>query len=162
MGISLLMDCDFRNSSIHQLFGYDSTYGLSDYLATSIDLSAVIQKTALGKLSIISGGTISTNPSELLSSKRMSEMIVEAKERYDDRYILVDTPPPLMTAEASAIARIVDGIIIVVSAGQTNRDKVSQLIDILGRKKVLGVVMNRYEVSRKNYYSYGQAKYQTK
>ena len=143
----------------------DSTYALRQaeaYLAKDLDLPSVILKTALEKLSIIPGGTISRNPSELLSSKRMSELIIEAKERYNDRYILVDTPPPLITAEASAIARIVDGIIIVVSANHTNRDKVSNLLDVLGRKKVLGVVINRYEVSGSKYYGYSQSKYHKK
>ncbi len=158
----LLMDCDFRNSSIHGLFGYPQGQGLSDYLAKDLELSSVIGKTALEKLSIIQGGTISSNPSELLSSKKMFDLIAEAKKRYSDRYIIVDTPPPQITAEASAIARIVDGIIIVVSAGYTNRDKVTHLLDILGRKKILGVVINRYDIAGSRYDGYDRTKYHTK
>ena len=158
----LLLDCDFRNSSIHDLFGYSVSQGLSDYLAKDIQLSSVIWKTALEKLSIIPGGTISKNPSELLSSKKMSDLIAEVRTRYTDRYVILDTPPPQITAEASAIARLVDGIIIICSAGQTKRDKVAHLVDILGRKKILGVVMNRYDTSGSRYDGYGRTQYHAK
>lgn len=139
----LLMDCDLRSPSIHTLFGYGSKdQGLSDYLTNKIPLSSVLKKTSINKLTILSAGQIPSNPSELLSSGQMRRLLHEVKLRYNDRYVIIDTPPPYMTSETNAIARFVDGIILVIRQGKTRTKEVTDILDIYGREKVLGVVTN--------------------
>ena len=139
----LLMDCDLRAPTIHTFFGYeDKEQGLSDYLAKTIPLSSVLKKSSINKLTILTAGQIPENPSELLSSDQMRRLLHEVKLRYNDRYVIIDTSPPYITSETNAIARFVDGIILVVRQGKTRIKEISDILDIYGREKVLGVVTN--------------------
>ncbi|MBU4185667.1 MAG: exopolysaccharide biosynthesis protein, partial [Proteobacteria bacterium] len=82
-------------------------------------------------------------------------LLEEVKTRYADRYIIVDSPPPQLTAETGAIARQVDGIIIVVKFGSTRREMVEDMLEKLGKEKILGVIINRFDIQSKNY-GYGK------
>lgn len=153
----LLMDCDIRRSSIHKRFGFHGPVrGLSDHLSKGRPLSSLLKKTVIEKLTILPGGSKTFNPSELLSSTAMREMMEETKHRYKDRYIIVDSPPPQLTAETTALANYVDGIIIVVKYGSTPRDMVKDLVEKFGTDKFLGVVMNCYRVPTTERYGYGK------
>jgi protein-tyrosine kinase len=159
----LLIDCDIRRPCLHTRFGFDDVRGLSDYLADGASISSVLLKTRLKKLTMLPAGKPYNNPSELLTSERMSALLKEAKKRYKDRYIIIDSPPPKLTAESSAIARQVDGIILVVKYGSTNRELVSDLINIIGKEKILGVIINWFDMRSSPYYEYGKYnKYYTK
>jgi protein-tyrosine kinase len=139
----LLMDCDLRSPTIHASFGYDDKEkGLSDYLAKNIPLSSLLKKPSINKLTVLPAGRIPPNPSELLSSDQMRRLLQEVKLRYNDRYVIIDTSPPYITSETNAIARFVDGIILVIRQGKTRIKEVSDILDIYGREKVLGVVTN--------------------
>jgi len=153
----LLMDCDLRAPTIHTFFGYGGNeQGLSDYLANTIPLASVLKKASVNKLTVLTAGQIPSNPSELLSSEQMRRLLHEVKLRYDDRYIIIDAPPPYITSETHAIARFVDGIILVIRQGKTRIKEVADILDIYGREKVLGVVTN---FSRKTFgYGYGYHK----
>ena len=150
----LLMDCDLRAPTIHQLFEMEGNRGLSDYLASGIPLAPLLTKSFLEKLTVLPGGQVPPNPSELLSSEQMRRLLSELKSRYSDRYIIVDVPPPNITSETNAIARIVDGIVIVVRQGQTRKKDVKNIIDIYGRDKILGVIKNFAQKSPVNTYHY--------
>ncbi len=154
----LLMDCDLRAPTIHSKFGYDPAPGLSEYLTDGRPLSSIFRKTHINKLTILPAGTPPANPSELISSEQMKRLVQEMKSRYDDRYIIIDSPPPHITSESSALARLVDGIIIVVKTGSTRKQDIQDLIDSYGKKNILGVVMNfadkQQKYGYKNYYRY--------
>lgn len=152
----LLMDCDIRRPCLHTRFGFNDVRGLSDYLADEASISSVLLKTRLKKLTMLPGGKPYNNPSELLTSEKMLALLKEVKIRYKDRYIIIDSPPPQLTAEASAIARQVDGIIIVVKYGSTKREIVSDLINIIGKEKILGVIINWFDMRSSSYYAYGK------
>jgi protein-tyrosine kinase len=152
----LLMDCDIRRSGIHRLLGLGDVKGLSEYLRGEIDAQYIFRKTEMEKLTVLPGGRPPHNPAELLSSQKMSELLVEVKERYSDRYIIIDSPPPQLTAETSAIARQVDGIILVVKYGSTPKNMVSDLVEIVGREKVIGCVLNWFDLKTSSYYGYGK------
>lgn len=155
----LLMDCDMRRSSIHSRFGYrDTVPGLSDYLSNKQPLENVLKKTVVDKLTLLPGGKPPHNPAELLSSQAMKDLLKETRERYKDRYIIVDSPPPQLTAETSALAKTVDAIIVVVKYDSTPKDLVKELIEKMGREKVIGVVMNGYRVPTTERYGYGKYK----
>lgn len=153
----LLVDCDMRKPTIHGLFGYASAPGLSDYLTRQRPLEELILRTPFERLRILPGGPPPPNPAELLSSNRMSDFIEEIRSRYDDRYIVIDSPPPQLTAETSAMARLVDGIVLVVRCGQTSRDLVDELVSKQGKDKIIGVVANW--VDERAFSFYGRGKY---
>ncbi len=153
----LLMDCDLRSPTIHTLFGMQSAEGLTDHLSTGRPLSSLLVKTFVDKLTILPGGAIPKNPSELLSSGQMRRLIHEVTLRYSDRYIIFDTPPPYITSEGNALSRQVDGIILVIHQGKTRKKDVQDIIDIYGKEKIIGVVQN---FAKKRFgHGYGYYKY---
>jgi len=152
----LLMDCDLRLPTIHNCFGFERGPGLSEYLSGKEALDSLFLKSAVDKLTILPGGGPISNPSELLSSGQMAKLLNDVTARYSDRYIVVDSTPPRLTAETAAIARQVDGILLVVKHGTTRREHVVDLIDMLGKDKIIGVVLNQFnrQLSRYSYGSY--------
>jgi exopolysaccharide/PEP-CTERM locus tyrosine autokinase len=152
----LLVDCDIRVPTIHKLFGFGNVSGLSDHLANGASLSSLILGTPVNKLSILPGGKPPHNPSELLSSQLMSKLLQEVKYRYSDRYIVIDSPPPKLTAETAAISRQVDGVLLVVECGTTPRKMVLDLIETIGKEKILGIILNKLDTQFESYYGLGK------
>ncbi len=116
--------------------------GLADCLEDRIDAGRAIVKTGIQKLSFISAGKKVENPGELLSSQRMREFLLELKHRYQDRYIIIDTPPILLFAETQAISLLVDGVLVVVKEGGVSLKGLTQMLEVLKGSTVLGVVYN--------------------
>lgn len=152
----LIMDCDMRKPCIHSRFGFSDVPGLSEYLSHGTDLSSLLLKTKVNKLTILPAGKPPHNPSELMSSHQMSRLLEEVKVRYSDRYIIIDSPPPMLTAETSAISRQVDGILLVVKYGSTPRKMVSDLIEIMGKEKILGIILNKFDMRFSGYFGHGK------
>jgi protein-tyrosine kinase len=88
----LLIDADMRRPRIHRIFGLRNGRGLHDYLIGEKKFDEVIVKTGVQKLSILPAGRTPRNPGELLCSNMMTEFLAEAKERYKDRYMVIDPP----------------------------------------------------------------------
>ena len=158
----LLVDCDLRRSDLHEMLGYTNPEGLNEYLTGEKELSDLIIRTQIGKLSLLPGGNAPPNPSELLASARMEAFLEEVKGRYEDRFIVIDSPPSQITSEANVLARHVDGVILVVMAHRSPRAVVSKTIDNLGREKILGVVFNGYSQGINGYYKYYKKYYKQK
>lgn len=156
----LLIDADIRKPSINRYFDIGSTEGLSEYLITGKDVSQKFIKTPIEKLTILPAGTPPDNPTELLTTQKMKALIKEVTQRYDDRYIIIDSAPPSLAPETSAIANYVDGILIVVRSGKTPRKVVSEVIEQLGKEKIIGVVLNHSDQAVKKYYGYGKSYYE--
>ena len=142
---ALLVDCDLRNPSLSQWFSVQNGHGLSDYLVGRRQLSELLMKTEMEKLSILTGGSAQEKPAELIGSRKMEALVHELKSRYNDRYIIFDATPLLVTTEPEVLARLVDGILIVVRANVTPRETVKQAIASLDPKKILGFVLNDVE-----------------
>ncbi len=155
----LLVDCDLRRPSIHRQFGFPEVPGLSCYLSNGMKLPSLLQRTAVEHLTILPAGRPPDNPSELLSSERMAAFIDEVVARYSDRLIILDSPPPKLTAESAALARHVDGILLVIKHGSTPRDSAVELVNILGKNKILGAIVNNFNAGssrcQKKYYGGG-------
>ncbi|MCX5836523.1 MAG: polysaccharide biosynthesis tyrosine autokinase [Deltaproteobacteria bacterium] len=142
---ALLVDCDLRNPSISRWFGLHEEKGLSNYLRGEVEISDLLIKTSIDKLSVLSGGSIQDNPVELIGSNRMKSLVEDLKSRYEDRYIILDSSPLLATTEPSVLNKMVDGIILVVRAGLTPRESIQQAVRQLDKNKILGVVLNDLE-----------------
>ncbi len=138
----LLVDADLRKPSIHDYLGIKAVRGLSDYLSGKVELSDVLINTGIGKLMLLPAGSACSNPAELLSSNRMKELVQEMKHRYADRYIIIDTPPVLVSADAISVSNHVDGILFVVQAAKTSEKTVKKAINLLKSSTIMGIVYN--------------------
>ncbi len=139
---ALLVDCDLRKPSLGQWFSLNNGYGLADYLIGKKEIPELLLSTGVEKLKVLLAGTEQDNPAELIGSAKMEALIQELKSRYSDRYVIIDSPPLLSTAEPEVLSKFVDGIIIVVRAGATPRENLKQAISSLEKEKILGFVLN--------------------
>jgi capsular exopolysaccharide synthesis family protein len=150
----LLVDADLRRPTIHKQFGFGDGPGLSEYLAKEAALPSLLLQTKVDRLTILPGGAPPENPSELLSSERMSSLLKEITERYSDRLIIIDSPPPMLTAETGVLARRAEGIILVIRYTKTSRSELKKLIEHLGKEKIIGCVMNYFDYQSAGPYGY--------
>jgi protein-tyrosine kinase len=142
---ALMIDADLRNPALSRWFGLHTGRGLADYLVSNADISDLLIKTNVEKLTILASGTFQTNPVELIGSKKMETLVQEMRERYSDRYIIFDSSPLLATTEPSVLTHLVDGIILVIRAGVTPRETIKQALATVDHDKILGVVLNDLE-----------------
>ncbi len=170
---ALLVDCDLRAPSLENLFGLHNGLGLADYLKDSRKIADLLLTTGIEKLSLLPAGSIPENPTELIGSKKMEDLVHELKSRYNDRYVIFDSTPLLTASESEVLSNLVDGIIVVIKAGVTPRETVKQAISFLEKGKILGLVLNhlefrspglhsRYFGSGGYYYHYGYEKKESK
>ena len=152
----LLMDCDMRNPTVHKNFNLSNKVGLSSCISMGTPLSEAVQETKIENLYALTGGVIPPNPSELLGSERMQNILQRAKEEYD--YVLIDTPPVLPVTDALVLGRMVDGLILVIDSGEIKvemaRDVKNQLVH--SGANILGVVLNKV---RSEHHGYGYGYY---
>lgn len=150
----LMVDADMRKPRLHTVFNRSNETGLSNYLAGQADFRKVVQKTDIGNLSLVTGGVIMPNPSELLAGHRTTEFIQKAKTEFD--YILFDSPPISMLTDSIILARIADGTIIVIESGKTSKRMLLRIYQLLSetRTKVVGMILNRISVLTGSYYYY--------
>ncbi|SHI12801.1 polysaccharide biosynthesis tyrosine autokinase [Desulfofustis glycolicus] len=141
---ALLVDCDLRRPSLAPMFGLNKSPGLADYLRDDIDLSELIVRSSVDKLSILPSGDPPVNPAELLSSAKMSSLVEELATRYDDRLIIFDSPPFYVASEATVLSRQVDGVLLVVRSGGAGKPQIQMMLDTVGEERIIGVVFNAY------------------
>ncbi len=151
----LLLDCDLRRQNIHRVLDLESEGGIVDYLINDKPLKDFIIWPGVEKLTLISGGAVIQNSAEILGSDRMQLLLREMKQRYEDRILLIDSPPVLTGADTLALAPHVDCFVMVVQEGRTRMREVKKALDLLPAEKFLGSVLNRQK-SRPSpyYYSY--------
>lgn len=152
----LLIDCDMRNPTVHKNFNLSNKVGLSSCISMGTALSDAVQKTSIEGLYALTGGVISPNPSELLGSEQMKNVLQRAKEQYD--YVLIDTPPVMPVTDALIVGRFVDGMILVIASAEVKvemaRDVKNQLVN--AGANILGVVLNKV---RSEHHGYGYGYY---
>ena len=153
----LLVATDMRKPRIHKLFRVDNNRGISNLITNpTLKVADVATKTYIENLSVITCGPIPPNPSELLNSNRMTNLIEEMKEQYD--LVIFDSPPILAVTDAQILSAKVDGTVFVIPAGDVKADEVYQASERLKNvnAKVLGTILNKVEPNADTYYYYGQ------
>jgi polysaccharide biosynthesis transport protein len=150
----LVLDCDMRRPKIHKVFGCERNRGMSNILAGSCTMDDTIFHTRIQNVDVIPSGPIPPNPSEILISHRMRELIEQARTRYDR--IIIDSPPITAVTDASIISSLVDGVLIVIRANDTHREIIKNGISHLRsiNAHILGAVLNGVEMGRESYYYY--------
>ncbi|MCI0159346.1 polysaccharide biosynthesis tyrosine autokinase [Leifsonia shinshuensis] len=139
----LLIDADLRRPMIATYSGLAGAAGLTSVLAGRAEFEEVVQRWGEGELYVLASGPIPPNPSELLSSRRMADLLARLRTEYDT--VVIDTAPLGSVADASILARQVDGALVVVDRTQVRRQQLAQTIDSLEKSgaAVLGIVLNR-------------------
>ena len=154
----LLIDADLRSSGLHIPLGAPANPGLGEYLGGSADEMAVIQHGREGGLYFIAGGKPVSNASELLSNARLKTLIERTAPCFD--WIIIDSPPCLPVSDASVIAELCDGILLVVRSGSTPSRAAHKACDELRKRNVIGIVLNGVNEKSLPYGSYyGQGQY---
>jgi capsular exopolysaccharide synthesis family protein len=156
----LLIDSDLRASRLHLHFGAPAKPGLSDYLRGDCDEYQITQVGTDGNLCLIPGGREVSNPSELLHTDRMRQLLERMARVFD--WIILDSPPALAVHDASILADMCDGVLFVVRAGTTESGLAEKASAEFREKNLLGVVLNRVErgdaYGDYYYYGYGSEK----
>lgn len=138
----LLIDADTRKPSLHTLINVTPGIGLSDCIKDNVDVGAALIKVGNDNLQFLASGRRSENPVELFSSTKMRNLIAEMKNRYRDRYIIIDTPPVLLFAETKMLSALADGIIFVIREGLAPLEHITEALDLLKEEHLLGIVYN--------------------
>ena len=155
----LLVDCDLRRPNIHNIFKIENQAGLSNVIGKMVEFEDVIHRNVLPNLDILPSGTIPPNPSELLCSPKFTNLIKKLYEEYD--YIIFDTPPIGVVADALLLKDIIAGFVVVLRERSTTHGDVQNIMDsmkladakILGFVKV-GCTSNKKRSRRGYYYQY--------
>ena len=151
---TLLIDADLRKPTIHHTFDLNHRFGLTTLLAGQSSMEESVQETTIANLSVMASGPIPPNPAEMLNSKAMKRFIQEASLRYDQ--VLFDAPPIIAVTDPQILASLVDGVILVIDSGKTNKDvavKAKMQLENV-KANIIGVVLNNKEMSGDGYYYY--------
>lgn len=152
----ILVDCDLRRPSIHKKFKVSNLAGLSDVIIGKSDLSKVMHRYNKN-LVLLTSGKIPPNPSEMLSSKSMENLLEKLRENFD--YVILDTPPVQAVTDSQILSTKADGTILVVRAERTKKESVNNAINLLKKvnANIIGTLLNGTDLSRNKYqYYYGE------
>ena len=148
----LLVDSDLRRPTLYKSFNLAAAPGLSNLLVGKAELSTVIKKTPIEGLQVLPAGPIPPMPAELLGSHRMRELLNQLRQQFDT--VLLDSPPVIAVTDATLLATMADGLLLVVNCGRTTQDQAKAALLTLEKAGIrpLGVVMN--QVDRRKGYGY--------
>jgi len=143
---TILIDSDLRRPVLHSIFNLQRAPGLTNYLAGNVPWKEIVQETPIENLTLLTCGVLPPNPSELLGSKKMKNLLEELKEKYD--MVLFDSPPVIAVTDAAVLSTLLDGVVLVSSSGSTSREALQRAISLLENVKgrLIGGVLNKIKV----------------
>lgn len=152
---TLMMDCDLRKPKLQNIFGLSNIRGVVNVLAGECGLQEVWHEPMPAGLKVVTTGPIPPNPAELLSSRRFTELLEGARQKFD--FVLIDAPPTELVSDPTILATHADGVLLVLDAQKTRKAVLQRAIrrmEAVGAR-VLGTVMNNAEAPKDSYYRYG-------
>lgn len=154
----MLVDADVRRANVHNMLGLREGEGLTDYLETGSPLFNYLVKGPLDRMTVLQAGSTVRNPAELMTSEKTKDLLEEVKQRYEDRFVVIDSPPLNLAAETGILAQHVDATIMVVRYGISDKNAVEEALSKLDRNRVLGMIFNGFEITPRKY-TYYKKKY---
>ena len=148
----LLIDCDLRRPMVHRSLGIELEVGLAEILLGSATADEAIVELEGTALDVLGVRLKPENPSELLASGRMRDLVAEMAARYDR--VILDTPATLGLPDSKIVSELCDGFLMVVRAGETARGDVEAALEVLDRRSVFGLVLNGAEMGHERYAYY--------
>ena len=154
---AILVDADLRKPSIH-LKSQGGVKGLSNYLLDGTPLAEILIRHE-DNFWVVQAGPSSRQSSELIDTKKMMEFISSLREFGDESFIIIDSPPILLTTDSVLLSKMVDGIVMVIMADRTPKESVRRAIHSIDRNKIVGIVLNQIEKESLSYYTKYYHKY---
>lgn len=149
----LIIDCDLRRGRQYEIFGVSNNKGLSNVLISDLDgVKIQTVKTKLPKVYLLPGGTIPPNPSELLESQKMADIVRMLEQDYD--ILLFDCPPVIGLSDSLIVTKYVDSTVLVTAYKSTQADLLKKSVKALEavNARIAGVIFNRVPVQGNGYY----------
>lgn len=157
----IVVDADLHRASLDRQFGLSNQFGLTNALFDPDNYQLYVRSTAVERLRVLTSGPLPPNPSELLGSERMRQLLATLEKTYD--FVIIDTPPIGSVSDALVLSPRVDGVVLVVHAGGLPRDVVKRAKSKLDQAnaQILGVVLNKVDIEREQpyYYYYNYSSY---
>lgn len=151
----ILVDCDLRRPSLHDIFGVSNTSGLTSVILDDTTSTQPLRETGVAGLRLLTSGPLPPNPAELLGSRRMADLIQVLRDQAD--MVLFDAPPVIAVTDAAILASQVDGVLLVLHAGVTRREHAQRARAALDKvnARLVGTVLNnvKLDTSLYGYYS---------
>ncbi len=153
----LAMDCDVERQSMSSVLGIEPDKGLVDLIADdTLDMRDILLRTDVSNLTVLPAGRKRPGVPELLSSRRMRDILAEIEHRYADRYIVIDAPPCLATSDPSILASMVGQIVFVVEANRTQEAEIEESLRLISACPNISLVLNKMEGTTSEHFgSYG-------
>jgi capsular exopolysaccharide synthesis family protein len=153
-GNVLLIDADLRRARCHRVLAVDNHLGLTEVLTGSREMVEMIRGTEIENLYFLGAGSVPPNPTELLNSPRMAEVMAQLRELYE--YIVIDSAPVLPVSDSMVLSKLTDGVVLVANGSATPRQQVKNACARLeyARAKILGVVLNKVKIHSPDYHYY--------
>ncbi len=150
----LLIDGDLRKPRCHRVLALENSSGLTEVLTGTCEVQDVIRTTIVDGLSFMSAGSLPPNPTELLGSERMSQVLAMVAHQHD--VVIIDSPPVMPVSDALLLATVVDGVVLVVNSLKTSKHHVKMAAAKLeyARAKIFGVLLNEIDLKHPNYGHY--------
>jgi protein-tyrosine kinase len=139
----LIVDADLKRPALGKYLGLQCEFGLVDYLKGGVSLEDILINPGIERLVVLPGKDCSINSSELISSRKMVNLIKEIKSHYESRIIIFDLPPLFAADDALAFMPYVDGALLVVEDGKNTSDELQHSMHILEQTNLLGLVLNK-------------------
>ncbi len=150
----LLLDGDLRKPTLHKFFDLSNLQGLTNLLIDDQLSLEDVSHRIMDNFTVLTSGPIPPNPTELLQTKKMRDLLKQLKENFE--MIIIDSPPVMAVADASVLSILADGTIMIVGYGISSRDSVVKAKEQLQMVKanILGVVLNKVPLNGQGYYYY--------
>ncbi|MCB5291212.1 polysaccharide biosynthesis tyrosine autokinase [Arthrobacter sp. SO3] len=157
-----LVDADLRRPMVNEYLGLDRSAGLTTALVGQAEVTDLLQPWGEGSLFVLASGQIPPNPSELLGSNEMRNLLILLENTFD--IVLIDAPPLLPVTDAAVLSQHVGGVVVVVGTQKLRQQDLQKSLDALKMvgSNVMGVVLNRLPVKGPDAYSYSYASYESK
>lgn len=140
---ALVVDCNLRNPSSHRVLLDRQSRGITDYLEDpEMDVASIIYPVGIPRLRVVPAGGTREVPAEYFTSVRMQQLMQNIKQRYVERYVIVDAPPMTQSADVQILSELCDYVILVVPYGKVTEAQLTDAVKALGEQKLLGIVFN--------------------
>ena len=152
----VIIDCDLRRPRLHNHFAMENTHGLTNYLSGDRNTENLLKQfPGLPKLKVITSGPIPPNPTELLSSNEMKNLLQFLKGNY--KHIIIDSPPAISFTDAAILSTLVDGVVLVAMVGKSSIHLMRRFKQRIGNigARIYGVVLNGMKSNSTEYSYYG-------
>ncbi|MES2579485.1 MAG: CpsD/CapB family tyrosine-protein kinase [Pseudomonadota bacterium] len=149
---AILVDFDLRRPKVATYLGIHTEKSMNDYLQDKAPLKDIMINPGIDRLVIVPTMKPVSKSAEILSSKKVTSLITELRERYESRIVIFDCPPVLNSDDAMVLLPQVDCILLVIANGMSTQSEIEETLHHLPKNNLLGVVLNKAEIESKAYY----------